>query len=71
MDLAAFASSFPTVWTYVVIPVMICIARIMDVSIGTMRIVFLSRGMKYLAPVLGFFEVIIWLNANTFWFVKT
>jgi len=63
MDLAAFASSFPAMWTYVVIPVMICIARILDVSIGTMRIVFLSRGMKYLAPVLGFFEVIIWLLA--------
>jgi uncharacterized protein YebE (UPF0316 family) len=28
-----------------------------------MRIVFVSRGLKYLAPVVGFFEVIIWLLA--------
>jgi uncharacterized protein YebE (UPF0316 family) len=28
-----------------------------------MRIVFVSRGLKYLAPVVGFFEVIIWLVA--------
>jgi uncharacterized protein YebE (UPF0316 family) len=28
-----------------------------------MRIVFVSRGLKYLAPIVGFFEVIIWLLA--------
>jgi uncharacterized protein YebE (UPF0316 family) len=35
----------------------------MDVSIGTMRLIFVSKGLKYLAPVLGFFEVTIWLLA--------
>ena len=63
MDAATFASLYPTIWAYGVIPLLICVARIVDVSIGTMRIVFLSRGMKYLAPVLGFFGVIIWLLA--------
>ncbi|MDR1975763.1 MAG: DUF2179 domain-containing protein [Campylobacteraceae bacterium] len=47
------------------IPMLICLARITDVTIGTMRIIFLSKGMKYLAPVLGFVEICIWLAAIT------
>jgi uncharacterized protein YebE (UPF0316 family) len=47
------------------IPLLICLARITDVTIGTMRIIFLSKGMKYLAPVLGFIEICIWLTAIT------
>jgi uncharacterized protein YebE (UPF0316 family) len=38
-------------------------ARILDVSIGTMRIAMISRGYRYIAPIFGFFEVIIWLTA--------
>lgn len=49
--------------TWVVIPLLIFFARIMDVSIGTLRLILLSRGEKYLAPALGFLEVIIWLLA--------
>src|SRR5262249_8692233 len=33
------------------------------VTLGTIRIIFVSRGMKILAPALGFFEVVIWLFA--------
>jgi len=51
------------VFTWVVLPLLIFIARILDVSIGTMRLIFVSKGMKFLAPILGFFEVIIWLLA--------
>jgi uncharacterized protein YebE (UPF0316 family) len=51
------------VFTWVVLPVLIFLARIMDVSIGTLRLIFVSRGYKYYAPLLGFFEVIIWLLA--------
>lgn len=43
--------------------VLIFFARILDVSIGTMRIVFLNRGMRFLAPLCGFFENLIWLMA--------
>lgn len=50
-------------YTWVVLPILIAIARIMDVTVGTVRLIFVSRGYKYLAPVLGFFEVIIWLLA--------
>jgi len=46
-----------------VIPVLIFLARIIDVSIGTIRIIYISKGMKYLAPVFGFFEVLVWLFA--------
>lgn len=42
---------------------LIFMARICDVSLGTMRIAFISRGHKILAPVVGFFEVLIWLIA--------
>jgi uncharacterized protein YebE (UPF0316 family) len=39
------------------------VAEISVVTISTMRIIFLSRGMKLLVPILGFFEVTIWLYA--------
>jgi uncharacterized protein YebE (UPF0316 family) len=45
----------------IVLPVMIFFARICDVSIGTMRIIFVSKGKKNIAPLLGFFEVLIWI----------
>ena len=53
----------PEVFSLVVIPVFIFLARICDVTIGTMRIIFVSRGMKVIAPVLGFFEIFIWIGA--------
>jgi uncharacterized protein YebE (UPF0316 family) len=51
------------IFRWVVIPLLICLARIVDVTIGTLRIIFISKGLKRLAPVMGFFEVIIWLIA--------
>ncbi|MFO8051167.1 MAG: DUF2179 domain-containing protein [Thermoplasmatota archaeon] len=48
---------------WVIIPLLICLARIVDVTIGTLRIIFISKGLKRIAPVMGFFEVIIWLVA--------
>jgi uncharacterized protein YebE (UPF0316 family) len=42
---------------------MIFCARICDVSLGTIRVIFISKGIKYLAPLIGLFEVIIWLLA--------
>jgi uncharacterized protein YebE (UPF0316 family) len=51
------------VYTWIVLPFLIFVARIADVSLGTVRVIFVSRGLKYLAPVVGFFEVLIWLLA--------
>jgi uncharacterized protein YebE (UPF0316 family) len=48
---------------WVVIPGLIFLARICDCSIGTMRIIFIGRGHRFIAPLLGFFEVLIWLLA--------
>ncbi|HNW57767.1 MAG TPA: DUF2179 domain-containing protein [Bacteroidales bacterium] len=51
------------VFSYVLIPIFIFLARICDVSIGTMRIIFVSKGKKNIAPFLGFFEILIWITA--------
>ncbi|PID77172.1 MAG: hypothetical protein CSB24_02850 [Deltaproteobacteria bacterium] len=50
-------------FTMFIVPLLICLARITDVSLGTLRIIFIARGLKILAPVVGFFEIIIWLLA--------
>jgi len=42
---------------------LIFFARVLDVTLGTLRISFISRGEKSLAPVIGFFEIMIWLFA--------
>lgn len=45
------------------IPLLIFFARILDVSLLTLRIIFTSRDQIKLAPIVGFFEVFIWLLA--------
>jgi uncharacterized protein YebE (UPF0316 family) len=52
-------------FVYIIIPLLIFLARVIDVSIGTMRVIFISRGYKLLAAFCGFFEVLIWLIAIT------
>lgn len=44
------------------VPVLIFASRILDVSMGTIRIIFVNRGMKGIAASLGFFEVFIWIT---------
>ena len=58
-DLTTSADFF----AWVVLPLLIFSFRICDVSLGTLRVIFISKGLKYIAPVIGFFEVIIWLVA--------
>lgn len=60
MDNSFFDSG---IFTYLVLPLLIFMARICDVSIGTIRIIFVSKGKKNIAPILGFFEVLIWITA--------
>jgi uncharacterized protein YebE (UPF0316 family) len=45
------------------LPLFIFVAELTVVTISTLRTIFVARGMKYLAPLLGFFEVSIWLFA--------
>jgi hypothetical protein len=49
-------------YTWVILPLIVFLARFVDVTLGTMRIIFLSRGRKFLAPALGFVEVFIWIT---------
>lgn len=49
--------------SYGIMPFLIFLARICDVSIGTLRIIFVSKGKRNIAPILGFFEVLIWITA--------
>jgi uncharacterized protein YebE (UPF0316 family) len=45
------------------LPLLIFVAETCVVTLGTIRIIFVSRGLKVLASTLGFFEVSIWLFA--------
>jgi uncharacterized protein YebE (UPF0316 family) len=47
----------------ILLPILIFSARIGDVSLGTLRIIFITQGKRVLAPLVGFFEVFIWLLA--------
>ena len=44
-------------------PLLIFLAEVCVVTFGTVRIIFVSRGQKFLAPILGFLEVSTWLFA--------
>lgn len=49
-------------WEVITTCVLIICARIGDVSLGTIRTVFILRGRRTLAVLLGFFEVLIWVT---------
>ena len=53
----------PNLFHWVILPVLIFLARVIDVTLGTLRIIFLARGNRLVAPLLGFFEVLIWITA--------
>jgi uncharacterized protein YebE (UPF0316 family) len=53
----------PELYTWVILPLLIFIARVCDVSMETIRVIYISRGIKYLAPIIAFFEIVIWLLA--------
>ncbi len=50
-------------YTYLLLPLMIFCARITDVSLGTVRIILVAKGFRTVAPILGFFEVFVWILA--------
>lgn len=61
--LSQWSQSYPELFTWVILPLLIFLARICDVTIGTARVIFVSRGYRMLAASTGFFEVLIWLIA--------
>lgn len=52
----SFIDTYP--WA---LPLLIFFGRICDVTLGTLRIIFVSKGEKIKAPIVGFFEVFIWV----------
>lgn len=53
----------PELYALVILPILIFLARVADVSMETIRVIYISRGIKYLAPIIAFFEIVIWLLA--------
>ena len=51
------------IFSYVILPLLIFLARITDVSINTIRIIYVLGGRRFTATLLGFFEAFIWLMA--------
>jgi uncharacterized protein YebE (UPF0316 family) len=50
-------------YVWVGLPLLIFLARVFDVTLGTMRIIFTSRGLRNWAPILGFIETFVWIVA--------
>lgn len=59
VSMTAFFDS--AVYTLAILPLLIFLTRIIDVTLGTLRIIFINRNLRYLAAVSGFFEVLVWL----------
>ncbi|MCX6696361.1 MAG: DUF5698 domain-containing protein [Methanoregula sp.] len=53
----------PEIYVWIILPLLIFFARICDVSLETIRVIYISKGIKYLAPIIAFFEIVIWLLA--------
>ena len=48
-------------YAWIGLPIIIFFSRMCDVTLGTLRHVFISKGFRKIVPVLGFFEVLIWI----------
>ena len=64
---ALFTEEFmqTSTFNWVVLPLIIYCSRASDVTLATLRNLFISKGIKKIVPILGFFEVLIWLIAVT------
>jgi len=52
-------------FNWVVLPLLIFCSRLCDVTLATIRHIFISKGFRKIVPILGFAEVLIWLIAMT------
>lgn len=50
-------------FNWIILPLLIFLSRLADVTMATLRHIFISKGLKKIVPLLGFFEVLIWLVA--------
>ncbi len=47
--------------SFIGIPLLIFVARVFDQTLGALRILFISKGNKLFAPLVSFFEALIWI----------
>jgi uncharacterized protein YebE (UPF0316 family) len=52
----------PQIISYVILPILIFLARVCDVTLGTIRVICVAKGKKGYASLLGFGEVLIWVT---------
>ena len=52
-------------FNWLILPLFIFLARTCDVTLATLRNVFIARNIRKIVPLLGFIEVLIWLVAVT------
>jgi uncharacterized protein YebE (UPF0316 family) len=50
-------------FNWVLLPLLIFVARMFDVTLATLRNIFISKGFRHIVPFIGFVEVLIWLVA--------
>ena len=48
-------------YAWVILPLVVFASRVVDVTLGTLRIILTARGQRNIAPLLGFVEVLIWI----------
>ena len=58
-----FSGISDELFSYVILPLLIFMARIIDVSINTIRIIYVLGGRRVTATLLGFIESFVWLMA--------
>lgn len=58
MGLIEYLNAYP-----IVLALAIFVARVMDVSLGTLRTIIVFRGYPFLAALIGFWESVVWLLA--------
>ncbi|MFC2130854.1 DUF2179 domain-containing protein [Bacteroidota bacterium] len=58
-----FSGVDETLLNWLILPLFIFTARVIDVSIGTVRIILVGKGIRGFAALLGFIEVLIWIIA--------
>jgi len=61
--MVSFLLITPEFYNWLILPALIFCAQIGNVCMETIRVIYISKGVKYLAPIIAFFEIIIWLLA--------
>lgn len=54
-----------SLFDYVLLPLLIMLARILDVSMDTVRVIMIAKGYRNYAPFIGFFQSLVWLITIT------